>query len=77
MVKKRQSKEAVQASQLEGFKYLKLVAELFQTLHDAGTLRDKAGNRELYFDQYAMLMLLYFFNPILTSLRGSQHGWFE
>lgn len=72
MAKKKQSNEPVKASQLEGFKYLKLISELFETLHDDGTLRDKAGNRELYFDQYAMLMLLYFFNPILTSLRGTQ-----
>ncbi len=39
-------------------------------LHDAGTQDDKAGNRRLFFDQYVALLLLYFFNPILTSLNG-------
>ncbi len=36
--------------------------------------RDHAGNRQLFFDQYAALMLLYFFNPVLTSLRGVQQA---
>ena len=43
-------------------------------LHDAGTARDQAGNRRLFFDQYAALLLLYFFNPILTSLNGLQQA---
>jgi len=32
--------------------------------------RDTAGNRTLHYDQYCMLLLLYFFKPIVTSLRG-------
>lgn len=36
--------------------------------------RDKAGNRELHFDQYCMLILLYLFNPVVTSLRGLQQA---
>src|SRR2546423_1318163 len=30
--------------------------------------------RRLFVDQYAALILLYFFNPILTSLRGLQQA---
>jgi hypothetical protein len=45
-----------------------------QRLHEAGTERDRAGNRKLFFDQYGALLLLYFFNPILTSLRGIQQA---
>ena len=41
-------------------------------LRDSGTARDVAGNRRFFFDQYAALLLLYFFNPILTSLNGLQ-----
>jgi hypothetical protein len=41
-------------------------------LHTVGTERDRAGNRQLFYDQYATLMLLYFFNPTVTSLRGVQ-----
>jgi hypothetical protein len=59
---------------LSGFKMFDLLHPLLEQLHDAGTERDRAGNRELFFDQYASLVLLYFFNPVLTSLRGIQHA---
>ena len=36
--------------------------------------RRSRGNRQLHFDQYASLILLFFFNPILTSLRGLQQA---
>lgn len=39
-------------------------------LHDDGTARDRAGNRQLFYDQYVGLLLLYFFNPTLTSLNA-------
>jgi len=55
-----------------GFKYLRLVGSLLQVLHDVGTERDRAGNRQLFYDQYATLVLLYFFTPTVTSLRGVQ-----
>ena len=55
---------------LHGFKYFDLLQPLLKKLHDAGTERDRAGNRELFCDQYASLILMYFFNPVLTSLRG-------
>ena len=60
------------ARQLAGFRYLKQFGHLFASLHDCGTQDDKAGNRDLFFDQYASLILLYFFSPVLTSLRGLQ-----
>lgn len=47
---------------------------MFTPLHDIGTQRDHAGNRTLHFDQYASLILLFFFNPIITSLRGVQQA---
>jgi hypothetical protein len=57
---------------VQGFKYVRLVGTLLQALHDAGTERDRAGNRQLFYDQYATLLLLYFFTPTVTSLRGVQ-----
>jgi DDE family transposase len=39
-------------------------------LHEDACERDRAHNRKLHFDQYVALLLLYFFNPIVTSLRG-------
>jgi hypothetical protein len=59
---------------LQGFKYFEMLGPLFEHLHAAGTERDRAGNRLLHFDQYAALLLLYFFNPVLTSLRGLQQA---
>src|SRR6476620_10083071 len=59
-------------SVVNGFKYVRLVDTLLQALHSAGTERDRAGNRQLFYDQYATLLLLYFFTPTLTSLRGVQ-----
>lgn len=59
---------------LQGFKYFDILNPLLERLHSVGTARDRAKNRELFFDQYAALILLYFFNPILTSLRGIQQA---
>lgn len=60
--------------QVHGWKYLKRLDKLLKKLHRAGTERDRAGNRQLYFDQYAMLILLYFFSPALSSLRDIQRA---
>src|SRR5262249_27677033 len=57
---------------VQGFKYVRLVGTLLQALHNAGAERDRAGNRQLFYDQYATLLLLYFFTPTVTSLRGVQ-----
>lgn len=68
----RRSTPAVVAGKLQGFKYFSLVSDLLERLRPVGTARDKAGNRELFFDQYAALLLLYYFNPTVTTLRGIQ-----
>jgi hypothetical protein len=60
--------------QLQGFKYLKRIDKLLKKLHRAGCERDRAGNRELHFNQYALLILLYFFSPALSSLRDIQRA---
>lgn len=57
---------------LQGFKYFELIGDLLERLRAVGTARDRAGNRELFFDHYATLLLLYFFNPTVTTLRGLQ-----
>ena len=72
MARKRRPK--VTEKDLQGLKYFRLLSPLLERLHDAGTERDRAGNRQLFFDQYGALILLYFFNPILTSLRGIQQA---
>ena len=57
------------AQNLPGLQYFRLLGPLFDHLHAVGT-RDRAGNRQLFYDQYATLLLLYFFNPTVTSLRA-------
>lgn len=57
---------------LQGLKYFRLIDNMLERLRLVGTARDRAGNRQLFFDQYATLLLLYFFNPAVTSLRGVQ-----
>lgn len=59
---------------VQGFKYFRLLGPLFAQLHACGTERDRAGNRQLFSDQYATLLLLYFLSPIVTSLRGLQQA---
>src|SRR5947207_11454672 len=62
------------AKELKGLKYFKLLGSLLDRLHDHATARDHAGNRRLFYDQYACLLLLFFFNPVVKSLRGIQQA---
>jgi hypothetical protein len=55
---------------LRGTRLLKDFFSKLERLHKVGAARDKAGNREFFLDQYVALLLLYFFNPAVTSLRG-------
>jgi hypothetical protein len=69
--KKRQK---IREKDIGGLKYFDKLAPLLERLHDAGCQRDRAGNRQLHLDQYCLLILLYLFNPIVTSLRGIQQA---
>lgn len=53
---------------MRGAKYLKNVLEMLRPLHD----HRNCFNRKLHYDEYVAYLLLYFFNPIVTSLRGLQ-----
>ena len=70
----RPKKPKIREEQLQGFKHFKLLVPVLENLHRHACERDKAGNRKLHYDQYAALILLYFFNPIVTSLRGIQQA---
>ena len=61
-------------SDIIGLKYFDRLIPLLERLHDVGTQRDRAGNRQLFFDQYCAYILLFLFNPIVTSLRGIQQA---
>jgi hypothetical protein len=53
----------INARDLKGLKYFNLINPFLEHLHECGTQRDRAGNRSLHYDQYAALILLFYFNP--------------
>jgi hypothetical protein len=67
-------REDVTEEKITGLKYFDRLLPLFASLHEVGCQRDKAGNRQLFMDQYCSLILLFLFNPIVTSLRGLQQA---
>jgi hypothetical protein len=64
----------LQVTDVRGARSLAAVQKLFSRLRSDGTGRDKAGNRQLFADQYVGLILLSFFNPTITSLRAMQQA---
>jgi hypothetical protein len=66
------SRREIVADDLRGLRQLRRVAGLLSTLHQSGCGRDKAANRELHFDDYVLLILLYLFNPMIDSMRTLQ-----
>jgi hypothetical protein len=66
----RATKGSVKTQQVRGLKYLRKLRSLLGRLHDDATARDKAGNRTLFYDQYAALVLMAMFSPAIDSLRA-------
>ena len=62
----------MRAQNLPGIQYFRLLGPLVDHLQAVGTTRARAGNRQLFDEQYAPWLLLYFFNPTVTSWRGLQ-----
>jgi hypothetical protein len=58
----------------QGFKDVRVLGPLLDHLHAAGTERDRAGNRQLCYDQYATVRLWYVLSPSVTSLRSLQQA---
>ena len=67
-------RENVREKDITGLNYFDQLLPLFEPLHEIGCERDKAGNRDLHYDQYCLLLLLFLFNPTVTSLRGLQQA---
>ena len=68
------ARDGINADQLQGLKYFKRIVPLMARLHELGTDRDSAGNRQLFFDDYAKLTLLYLLNPLIDSVRMLQRA---
>ena len=67
-------RDKVRSQDITGLKYFQRLLPLFDRLHEVGCQRDKAGNRELFMDEYCVLILLFLFNPVVTSLRALQQA---
>jgi hypothetical protein len=66
----RKKKDPIREKDVQGLKYIDKFLPLFERFHNVNAHH----NRELYFEQYITLILLYFFNPVLTSLRSIQQA---
>jgi len=64
----------IHAKDIVGLKYFDELLPLFERLHDDDCARDKAGNRILHYDQYCLMVLVFLFNPICSSLRALQQA---
>lgn len=67
-------RDKIRDEDITGLKYFNKLLPLFAQLHEVGCQRDKAGNRKLHYDHYVALILLFLFNPVVTSLRALQQA---
>jgi len=73
-IMEREERAPIREEDVQGLKYFRKLWPLFERLREVGCQRDKAGNRELFMDQYCALVLLFMFNPCLRSLRALQQA---
>jgi hypothetical protein len=72
--KESRKKKKVTASDISGLKYFERIGPLLESLHAEGCQRDIANNRELFYDNLCMLMLMAMFNPMVDSLRALEQA---
>jgi hypothetical protein len=63
-----------EGSGIQGLKYLDKLLPLLRELRNVGCARDKAGNRNLHFDEYCLFVLLAMFNPLARTVRALQRA---
>lgn len=66
----RKPKPKITEDQIRGVKYLRDIMGLLEPLH----AHKDCHNRELHYDEYVAYLLLYFFTPVLDSMRGLQQA---
>ncbi len=71
---KREKRATPPPNLLRGRRMLRPLRKMITRLHTAGAERDRAGNRTLFYDHYVVILLMYFFNPSLQSLRALQQA---
>jgi hypothetical protein len=67
-------KEPISIEDVPNQKLVGRIAGMLSHLHGVGCERDRAGNRELHFNDYVLLVLLYLFNPLIDSMRTLQQA---
>lgn len=63
-------KKKIRAKDIRGTKYLMQIIDLLAPLHD----HRPDPKRRLHYDEFCAWLLLYFFTPVLTSMRGLQQA---
>ena len=66
----RKAKPPLREADIHGLKYLRAFEEMLAPLSDLPT----HGNRRFFMGHYVSLLLLHFFNPVLSSLRSLQQA---
>jgi hypothetical protein len=66
----KKAKPRLKRRDIQGAKFLAPILQLLAPLHD----HRPDAKRKLHYDEYCVWLLLYFFNPILDSMRGLQQA---
>lgn len=74
MGRKSKVKDPIDPRQLGHLKKLRHLLPLLASLRDSGCARDASGNRDMHFDEYVTLVLIYLFNPMIDSMRTLQRA---
>jgi hypothetical protein len=61
-------KEPLKEKDIIGLGYLKRLFPLLDRLREVGCGRDRAGNRELFYNDYVKLVMLYTWNPLINCI---------
>jgi hypothetical protein len=70
----KEQRPKLKDSDLQCLGHLRRVFPLLERLHEVGCKRDRAGNRQLFFDDYFKLVLLYVWNPAIQSIADLQQA---
>jgi len=66
--------EEAAARRLRSVRMIKPLRQMLKRIHSAGAERDQAGNRKFFYDHYLSLLLLFYVNPSLDSMRALQNA---
>lgn len=70
----RKQRPPLKESDAQGMKFYPHLSKLLKRLHGSGCERDRAGNRQLHYDQYCLLVLLAIYSPLISSLHALEQA---